>query len=1031
MQKRSRTITLFLILLWLFHINPYHASGAPGSLKSIQNRFYISDKAPNTLSLTSLELGKQNNALKEKLLAGDMPLAGALVRRILLKIKTTDPDSSVIADSYYYVGIYYRIIDDFDVSVRLLKQSIALKERLHVYDEIYARALYNLGATYARLGVFRKHKELTLKSLDVEKQLYGSDSPALIGTYGSLITAYIELKEYDKALELAETAYKIADANPLSADPHFLAFLYLNIGVLYNSIGDYSRSKVFCEKAEEYYIKAGITSDESYINLMQSMSNALRNLGSVEKANEYYIRGIELAKANFSLSSFTLLSNYAINLGNSGSVTEGQTVLSDLLQRIAEHKRTDSQSYFEVMGYYADYLRRFNLDKERSVEYYRKSIEYFDRQGDSFLKFLVKEGYALILSGQGEHEKALELLQTLFFAENSGENMKNVLLNPQIDNINADKDYLGALRTKYRIVKEYYEVKPDLNILEAASNTAELIISLLEKIRITISEDESRLLLGDRYRDSYLDVIKDFYLLYEKTSDKSYLSKAFEYSEKSKIAGLLTATRELKATQFHIPSELAEMERDLQQEAAILNDRISGKIIDGTASEEILRIWKLNMFNTIRKRDSLIKVFENEYPDYYSIKYNTRVLNPEDIPDVIGSKSSYISFVASDTNIFISVINKRHHKMISVSVDTTFYTKVRRFRNLLSVPRFDDARNEIREYQMIGYYLYNTLIAPVKPFLISDRVVISPDNLLSYLPFETLPVNVGNSEKLSYNNIEYLMEELDISYTYSATFMAENINRDYQTGNKPIVFAPDYSEPVDIHSLFQMRQQTGNILSDLPFARQEAEYVSDLLGGKLLLNNSASESVFKEEAGNYGIIHLAMHTVLDDNDPMYSTLIFSPEPPGAEDRFLRTFEIYNIPLKARMVVLSSCNTGTGKLFSGEGILSLARGFIYSGSESVVMSMWEIEDRTGTEIVKLYYDYLKKGYSKSVSLRKARIEFLKTADQLRAHPYFWSTLVIYGDNSRLFRPRWIVPSGISAGLTLILFAFYYWRKRRYS
>jgi CHAT domain-containing protein len=275
------------------------------------------------------------------------------------------------------------------------------------------------------------------------------------------------------------------------------------------------------------------------------------------------------------------------------------------------------------------------------------------------------------------------------------------------------------------------------------------------------------------------------------------------------------------------------------------------------------------------------------------------------------------------------------------------------------------------------------------------------------------------------------MENLDISYTYSATFMAENIKRNYRTGNKAIVFAPDYSDAVDIHSLFQRRQQTGNILSELPFAKQEAEYVSVLLGGRLLLNEHARESIFKQEAGNYDIIHLAMHTVLDDNDPMYSTLIFSPETNGEEDRFLRTYEIYGIPLKAKMVVLSSCNTGAGRLYSGEGILSLARGFIYSGSESVVMSMWEIEDRTGTEIVKMYYNNLKKGYSKSISLRKARIEFLKTADQLRAHPYFWSTLVIYGDNSPLFRPWWIFPFIISSVVILLLMLIYYLRKRRYS
>ena len=112
-------------------------------------------------------------------------------------------------------------------------------------------------------------------------------------------------------------------------------------------------------------------------------------------------------------------------------------------------------------------------------------------------------------------------------------------------------------------------------------------------------------------------------------------------------------------------------------------------------------------------------------------------------------------------------------------------------------------------------------------------------------------------------------------------------------------------------------------------------------------------------------------------------------------------------LKAKMVVLSSCNTGTGLLFSGEGILSLARGFIYSGSQSVVMSMWEIEDRSGTEIVEMFYKNLKKGYSKSDALKKARIAYLKNADQLRSHPYFWSSLVVYGNNAPLYYSRYLI------------------------
>jgi CHAT domain-containing protein len=221
------------------------------------------------------------------------------------------------------------------------------------------------------------------------------------------------------------------------------------------------------------------------------------------------------------------------------------------------------------------------------------------------------------------------------------------------------------------------------------------------------------------------------------------------------------------------------------------------------------------------------------------------------------------------------------------------------------------------------------------------------------------------------------------------------------------------------------------ILHDLPFARQEAAYVSDLTGGKLFENSDAKESTYKSESGKYDIIHLAMHTLVNDKDPMRSTLIFSHSKDSLEDGYLKTYEIYGIPLKAKMVVLSSCNTGTGLMSTGEGILSLARGFIYSGSQSVVMSMWEIEDKSGTEVVKLFYDNLKKGYTKSVALKKARTEFIEKADRLRSHPYFWSALVVYGNNSPLYHSRrtefiiGIISLFVVAGIV------YNYRKRKIS
>ena len=130
---------------------------------------------------------------------------------------------------------------------------------------------------------------------------------------------------------------------------------------------------------------------------------------------------------------------------------------------------------------------------------------------------------------------------------------------------------------------------------------------------------------------------------------------------------------------------------------------------------------------------------------------------------------------------------------------------------------------------------------------------------------------------------------------------------------------------------------------------------------------------YKSEQGKTNIIHLAMHTALNDKIPMHSKMIFYPDKDSIEDGYLNTYEVYGIPLKAKMVVLSSCNTGLGELHSGEGILSLARGFIYSGSQSVLLSLWEVEDRSGAEIVRNFYRELKKGETKSECPQKSEVK----------------------------------------------------------
>ena len=329
----------------------------------------------------------------------------------------------------------------------------------------------------------------------------------------------------------------------------------------------------------------------------------------------------------------------------------------------------------------------------------------------------------------------------------------------------------------------------------------------------------------------------------------------------------------------------------------------------------------------------MILVFEKQYPDYYTNKYNTQVAKLNDISKIIGRNGNYINYITSDTLLYIFIANRKHQQLLTVKVDSSFYSEINQFRRLLSMPSpTDNARLSFEKFQFTGYELYKTLIAPVIPFLISDKLLISPDNILSYLPFETIPTSSSFEKSILYRDIHYLMNDFDISYTYSATFMEESGSETHSLRNKAIAFAPNYPEPIDIQQVLMSRQAVRGVLPDLPYARQEAEYVSKITRGKLFENGAAKESVFKSESGKYDIIHLAMHTIINDKDPMRSTLIFSQESDSLEDCYLKTYEVYGIPLKAKMVVLSSCNTGTGHLDSGEGILSLARGFIYSGSQ---------------------------------------------------------------------------------------------------
>ena len=218
---------------------------------------------------------------------------------------------------------------------------------------------------------------------------------------------------------------------------------------------------------------------------------------------------------------------------------------------------------------------------------------------------------------------------------------------------------------------------------------------------------------------------------------------------------------------------------------------------------------------------------------------------------------------------------------------------------------------------------------------------------------------------------------------------------------------------------------------DLFWSEKEVSFSKHLLSGDSYLYRKATEENFRKFAPQSKVIHLATHAIINDEFPLYSKFLFSNPPTSLDDGLLHTHEIYNLNLNSDLAVLSACNTGRGKLIRGEGIMSLARGFHYAGCANVVLSLWQVDDKSTTEIMKYFYLHLNQGASISEALRNAKIKYLQNVDEVKSHPYYWAGFVHIGaDDSIVFnkrKPIYVWLLGLVVFVVALVFVFSKFRK----
>jgi len=303
--------------------------------------------------------------------------------------------------------------------------------------------------------------------------------------------------------------------------------------------------------------------------------------------------------------------------------------------------------------------------------------------------------------------------------------------------------------------------------------------------------------------------------------------------------------------------------------------------------------------------------------------------------------------------------------------------------------------------------------------------------MLFNLSFETLtPSKINNFMELASNS---LLAKYNISYNYNLFLLNEHENKiDYS--NNFVAFAPEFTREmknkykIALHDSIFIDKTYLSLLPQ-PFNADLIKEYSRLFNGSSFLNENASKQLFINEAKEHKIIHIGTHAESNNVSPELSRLIFAKNANDSisiNNNSLYAYEIYDQDLSSNIAILTACETGKPSYQAGEGMISLAHAFNYAGSESILTSLWKVDEQSSAEIIKLFYKYIAQGLPKDKALRRAKLDYISISEGRTISPQYWAGLVLIGDaspieitNSKMW-VLWLVLGLLIAGVVYYIF-----------
>ena len=861
---------------------------------------------------------------------------------------------------------------------------------------------------------------------------------------------------------------------------------HVGMAGVFMSIGDYEKGLSYMKNAS-FFTTIAFEEGHYYHPMSQAnIGEAYLQSGDLDRGYEEYCKALGMAKGEHNLLYHKYLITLADILLKKGRPDEAEKYLMEFREKgIPELNGPESSFYWVLTSrYYYQKGRMHHQQKEASqaLHYYenaglmtlnpsgvydftlgslradinfqralllrelgqkRPAIEAFRKASrlaqefEGSLTFLklsteIEAELGQYLLDLGEHQDALDQTHKMLSVVFPNLDSTQVLQNPDPEQLAVHIQALPLLDIKAKAWIHLYEETEDTRFLDHSREIYRLGLMALEIAQFRFRTPTSKRWIQEKAAPFMEGAVQVVLLSLEKTDYSTGLADLLDLLQRKKSGALLSRMLEIKAKGFvNIPPELKEREHDLQNELSYylrMSSQEEHKPAGERDSVKLSQWWSYQLDAQVAL-DSVHEVLQENFPKFQDLQQSLEMATIPELQKFLRrEKAVLLDYFLGDSTLVIFGINQEESFFHYRVIDSALKEQINDFRHLAGSPK-----GALEEFAGLGHSLYKQLLEPVAPHLDQPNLIIIPDGQLGYLPFHLL---LTGAEGSSFRDLPYLFRDYAIRYEYASSLLLQHWDRP-KPEHTYAGFAPQYqgNELTALRSLddslLMARLYDETLLceglSPLQNNREEVGFAAGTMKGVYFEGQEALESTFKAVAPRSNVVHLAMHALTNDVEPIYSQLIFSQEPDTLEDGKLYAYELYNMNLEADLAVLSACETGAGKVQSGEGVMSLSHAFKYAGCPNIVMSLWQAHDRSSSEMVSGFFRHLKKGEGKADALRHAGLEFLNSADERYTHPFYWGGMVLVGDNESL-GAGWNLKHAIIAMFLAGIVGFWEFRKK---